>query len=304
MSLDESIAHLARNQHALVALQQVRALGGERRHLDRRVRAGTLEQVNHHVYRIAGCVPTWEQQVLASVLGAGPGAIASHATAAALWDLEGFRRRGRGELSIPRGRYHRPADARCHESTDLERCQVILRDGIPTTDLGRTLLDLGRYHNVARLRRIVEDARRRHRVEWEVVIGTLVRHARRGRHGVRRLRNVIALDVDRREVTDSDFELLVLALLAERGVPTPVLHHRVYVGDVLVAELDLAWPDRKVAVELNGRLHREVAEVWERDHLKLVELQALGWHVLPFTWEAYAKRSDWLVRRVRQALER
>jgi hypothetical protein len=111
MPIDEALARVARNQHALMTVHQVRALGGDRRHLERRVANGSLVRVNHLVYRVAGSVPTWEQGVCAAVLGAGPGAVASHATAAALWDLSGFRRAGRPELSIPRGRYHRPPDA-------------------------------------------------------------------------------------------------------------------------------------------------------------------------------------------------
>ncbi|MDP1819076.1 MAG: hypothetical protein Q8K58_04180 [Acidimicrobiales bacterium] len=300
--LDAEIARVAREQHALITLAQMRDLGGDRRHLDRRARSGALERVNHTVYRIGGVAPTWESQVLAGVWGAGPGAVASHLTAGALWDLDGFSRAGRPEVSIPRGRHHRSDAVRCHESTDLDRCTVVARAGIPTTDLPRTLLDLGRYFRPPRLARAVESARRSHDLTWGPIVHVLLRHARQGRHGIRRLRTVIAEHGDRDEVTDSDFELLVLALLAEHGIATPVLHHEVWAGDVLIAEVDLAWPERMVAMELNGRVHREEAEVWERDQVKAVELRALGWTVLPFTWRTYAHEPEWLVRRVRDIL--
>ena len=111
----------------------------------------------------------------------------------------------------------------------------------------------------------------------------------------------MTLQADRTEVTDSDFELLVLALLAERGLPAPHLHHRVYVGDVLIAEIDLAWPARMVAVELHGQHHR-TSSVWETDQVKIVELQALGWEVLPFTWRVYVDQTEWMLRRIREAV--
>jgi hypothetical protein len=40
---------------------------------------------------------------------------------------------------------------------------------------------------------------------------------------------VIAANAHRDEVTDSDFELLVVALLLEHGLPEPVVHHELRV---------------------------------------------------------------------------
>ncbi len=296
MSIDPIIAGLAARNHGVIAVADIRLLGGTRRHLERRAARGSLVQINHHTFRVAGIPPSWEARVLAAVLAAGPGSAASHFTAAALWGLSGFGR-GRPELSVPRGRRFRPPEARCHESTDLDRCGIVLRDGIPTTDLARTILDVGRYVGVQRLARVAEQARRERGLTWADLIETLVSHARQGRHGVRRLREVLAVHAHREEISDSDFEHLVLALFAERGVPEPVLHHRVSVNGRLVAELDLAWPRIKLAVELDGQHHRQ-RETWEADHVKLVELEALGWTVLPFTWRTYVRDPDWLVRAV------
>jgi len=302
VSIDASIAELAREQHGLITVDQMRSLGGTRRHLDRRVQGGWLEQVNHRVFRIGGHPRTWESRVLGAVLGAGPDAVASHLTAAALWGLDGFSRRGAVELSVPRGRHHRPDDARCHESTDLDRCKVIARCGIPTTDLPRTLLDLGRFVGAQRLNRVVEDARRSHGLDLTALISTLARHARQGRHGIQRLRAVIDAHADRDQITDSEFEMLVLSLLGERGLPAPTIHHEVWSGGVLVAEIDLAWPHRHVGVELQGQHHRVDSAVWEADQVKLVELQALGWTILPFSWRVYMNRREWMLRRIRGAV--
>lgn len=302
MSVDRDIARLAHDQLGLVSVQQIRDLGGSRRHLERRVRSGLLEQRNPGVFQLAGCAPTWESRVLASVLAAGPGAIASHFTAAALWDLDGFPRRGRPELSVPRGRYHRPDHSRCHESTDIARCQVVVRSGVPCTDLGRTVLDTARFVGLDRLDRIVENARRLHHVPVGDLVVTLFDHARQGRHGIRRLRAVLDRHLERDVVTDSEFEMLVLSLLAEQGFPPPLLHHEIHSGDVLIAEVDLAWPHRRVAVELHGQHHRVDRKVWEADQVKLVELSALGWDVLPFTWQTYLHCRAWMLRRIRNAL--
>jgi hypothetical protein len=151
-----------------------------------------------------------------------------------------------------------------------------------------------------RLHRTVEAARRDGQTDWRSLISTLVVHARRGRPGVARLRRVIAANAHREEITDSDLELLVLALLLEAGLPEPVLHHRVYDGTRFVAEVDLAYPELKIAIEIDGRVHLE-AEVRERDLPRQNDLVLSGWIVLRFTWARFTLRSASIVAEVRAA---
>src|SRR3546814_7211251 len=53
-----------------------------------------------------------------------------------------------------------------HESTDLDRCKIVDADGIPTTETGRTLLDLARFVGPRRLLRNIEWCRRQELVDW------------------------------------------------------------------------------------------------------------------------------------------
>ena len=77
-----------------------------------------------------------------------------------------------------------------------------------------------------RLTLAIESARRLKLTSWSELIATLAKHARCGRPGIRRLRRAIAAGVHRDEITDSDFELLVLvaagrARAAGTGHPPP-----------------------------------------------------------------------------------
>jgi hypothetical protein len=202
---------------------------------------------------------------------------------------------------VPRGYEHRRDGVRVHTSTDLHRSQSVVVDGIPVTGLHRTLLDLGRFVADGRLLRSIEWARRERGMTWSELIETLARHARRGRPGIRRLRRVIAANVHRSEVTDSDFELLVLILLAEAGLPAPVLHHRVMDGERFVAEVDLAYPHLRIAIELDGAAHLQ-AQVRERDLPRQNDLVLVGWTVLRFTWKRFVERPDLIVAEVRTAI--
>lgn len=269
--------------------------------LDHRVAIGRLTRIDHDVFHIAGTPLSWESRVLGLVLAAGPDALASHRCAAALWGFEGFAR-GTPELTVPRGQRFRRAAARVHESTDLDRAGRRVRDGIPVTDPARTLLDLARRVGDDRLLRSIESARRLHLTTWSELVVTLAKHARRGRPGIQRLRTVIAANIHREEITDSDFELLVLALLVENGLPEPVVHHVILGPDGRhLAEVDLAYPTLRIAIELDGGDHQR-RDVFERDRPRQNGIVLEGWIVLRFTWEAFVNRPHEIVKSVRAAV--
>lgn len=301
MSADHTISELARGQHAVFTGGQAVERQVSRRMLDHRVAIGRLTRIDHDVFHIAGAPLIWESRVLGFVLAAGPDALASHRCAAALWGFEGFAR-GTPELSVPRGQRFRRAGARVHESTDLDRAGRRVRDGIPVTDPARTLLDVARRVSDDRLLRAIESARRLHLTTWSGVVVTLAKHARRGRPGIQRLRRVIAANIHREEITDSDFELLVLALLVEHGLPEPVVHHVLLGPDGRhLAEVDLAYPALRIAIELDGGDHQR-RDVFERDRPRQNGIVLEGWIVLRFTWEAFVNRPHEIVESVRSAV--
>jgi hypothetical protein len=298
---DEVIAELARQQHSVFSGRQAIDRGLTRPMLRSRVAAGRLHRVDHDVFHVAGAEVTWHAKVLASLLAAGEGAVASHRAAAALWGIEGFPA-GTPELTVPRGRRFRRAGVMVHESTDIDRAGRRTRDGITVTDPARTILDLARRTADKKLLQAIESARRQRLTSWAELVATLAKHARRGRPGIRRLRRVITANAHREEVTDSTFELLVIALLLEHGLPEPVVHHRILDSDGrLIAEVDLAYPGLKIAIELDGGVHRE-REVFERDRPRQNGIVLGGWIVLRFTWKTLVERPDEIVRAVQEAI--
>lgn len=299
-TLDDRLLPVFARQHWLVSSDDVQAAGGTPTCASKRVAAGRWQRADVGVYRLVGMPKPWEARVLAPLLAIGGGAVASHLTAAALHGIPGFGR-GTPEISVPRRSDRRRDELIVHTSTDLERTTPTIVDGVPTTDLARTILDIGRVVGPMRQLRAIEWSRREGRLDWPDLIGTLARHARRGRPGIRRLRRVITANVERSEITDSDFELLVLALLAEAGLPEPVLHHRVYVDGRFVAEVDLAYPALKIAIELDGKVHLE-ADVREHDLMRQNDLVLAGWIVLRFTYERYRTRPEQLIAEIRAAI--
>lgn len=299
---DEVIAELGRSQHSVFLGAQAVERGLTRKVLWTRVAAGRLDRLGHDLYHVSGTPVTWLAMLLGHVLSAGDGALASHRAAAALWGFEGFGR-GTPELTVPRGARFRRTGVRVHESTDLDRCGRRIRDGIPVTDPARTLLDLARRTPDPRLLEAIESARRTKLTTWPELVATLATHARPGRPGIRRLRRVITAHMHRDEVTDSTLELLVLALLVEHGLPEPVVHHRIIGRDGrFLAEVDLAYPRLRIAIELDGGVHRE-RKVFESDRPRQNGIVLDGWIVLRFTWDALAHDPASIVTAVRAAID-
>lgn len=296
-ALDDRLLPIFMRSHWLVSFQDVLDAGGQRHQVDHRLAIGRWEVVQPLVYRLCGTPMTWHGRLLAPILSAGPPAMATHFAAGALHEVPGI---GTPEVSIPRGTRLDRTGIIVHTSTDLDRCTRLLISGVPTTDFARTVLDIARRVGDGRVLRAIEFGRRTGRTDWSALIRTLRRHARRGRPGVARLRRVITANAHRAEITDSDLELLVIALLMEHGLPEPVLHYRILDGHRFVAEVDLAYPDLKIAIELDGRIHLD-PDVYERDLPRQNDLILEGWTVLRFTWRRLQERPESIVAEVRAA---
>ncbi len=298
---DVHVTRLSARQHSLITLAQVIQLGGSRQLAHRRVASGRWIRVYSGVFLIAGHPFTWETRVLAAVLAAGPGTLTSHCTGACLWGVDNFRP-GRPELSVPRRHKREELDAVVHESTDLHLAAPVLRRGIPTTGLARTLLDVSIKVPFLQAECAVDDALRRFPLDWPDLYDTLVRHSRRGRDGCGTFRAVLDQRFGDRVITDSWFELLVRRLLADAGIEEPVSQHNVYDGTEFAGELDLAWPASMVGVELQSKAFHLNPVSFEKDKIKLNRIRGLGWIVPEFTWRFYVEHPDQLVAQVREAL--
>ncbi len=76
-----------RQHHSLVTRAELRLLGVTYGQERSRVQAGEWEVAAPGVLRLAGSVRTPEQALLAACLGAGSSGVASHQSAAWMWDL-------------------------------------------------------------------------------------------------------------------------------------------------------------------------------------------------------------------------
>ncbi|MGB9377764.1 MAG: hypothetical protein WCB04_09670, partial [Mycobacteriales bacterium] len=98
-------------------------------------------------------------------------------------------------------------------------------------------------------------------------------------HGVGQARRTLAL-CDGRAESPPESVLRVRLILA--GLPPPVPQYEIWHRGQFVARADLAWPERRVAVEYDGAWHGAAGQLG-RDRRRLNALVAAGWTVVHVT---------------------
>lgn len=102
---------------------------------------------------------------------------------------------------------------------------------------------------------------------------------------------------------ESDLETLLFSLLRDAGLELPVRQHRVEVNGH-VHRLDLAYPDRLLAIECDGFTRHGTREAFELDRMRQNRLVNAGWTVLRFTWHQIVRQPEVVIATIRSALTR
>ena len=297
--LDREAAIAARqlDQRGLITARQLGELGVDRRAVHRRIESGSLVRVQPRVYRAASIDLDWRGHVLAAVL-AVVGAVASHRAATALWWLEGALGKTI-DITVSRPTRQRLVGVRIHRPLLLP-VDITETDGIPVTNVRRTLLDVAGLVSPDAAVRMFDDAVRRRLTTYEAIADRLVTTAKQGRPGIRVARAILDERLGE-EVSLNRFERLVRDTLCEAGIAPPVAQHKVQLpGGTFY--LDLAWPDRMVAVECDGWESHSSPSALMYDLDRQNQLVLAGWTILRFSWRKVVDEPDQVVGHVAAAL--
>jgi hypothetical protein len=123
---------VARRQHGVIARRQLVDLGFTAHAIDHRIAKGRLHPVWRGVYAVGRPELTRQGRWMAAILAAGPGAVLSHSSAAALWQIA--RESALGiEISVcARVRRRRPGIT-VHRRANLAHADITRKRGIPVT---------------------------------------------------------------------------------------------------------------------------------------------------------------------------
>ena len=110
-----------------------------------------------------------------------------------------------------------------------------------------------------------------------------------------------ALLLDSRDEPWSEAERLAHRLLRDAGILGWKSNRPVTIDKALYY-LDVAFPRRRVVIEIDGRLHETDEDLFENDRWRQNALVLDGWLVLRFTWRMLNERPDAVLDAVRRIL--
>ena len=284
-NIDVTISSIAEENHGIFAAHHLRELRVSKAEREWRLRSGRWVELYEGVYRIAGVPQSWRGELLAACWAGGIRAVASHRSAAALWELPG-QQRGIRELTCPRWRRTQHDGLVVHETTALSERDITVVDGIPVTTVERTILDLAAVCSSFTVDLAIDSALRRQLTNVEKLCAMLRRVGKRGRKGTKALRRLLADRDSKFAPTESERELMLLRVLREHGLPEPERQYSIHDDSGnFVARPDLVYRDLKIAMEYDSYQHHVGKEALVRDSRRRNAIAAIGWLTLVATGE-------------------
>jgi len=173
-------------------------------------------------------------------------------------------------------------------------------DGVPVTKIERTLLDLSGVSDPDSLEEAVDCALRRRlttvsRLRLRLRSGS-------GRHGIKKLRSILAERDDKGRPSASAFETRLNRLLLRSGLPA-MREYTIWDGGEFVARVDFCFPDSKLIIEADGYRWHSGRRAWQRDRERRNRLTELGWTVIQATWTDLMQRPAQTIERIRNLLQ-
>lgn len=282
----------AGSDHGVITRAEMLTTGISRSEIDWALRRGSLLRDQRGLYAVADVPATELRRARAAVQSVGPAAqaVASHDTAARLHGINTVRREPFEHVTIPRGTRRPQRPPLWLHAHDLSHDDVTVVDGIPTTTVARTLLDL--LLRADRLTAIwaCESALRDGLLSPNELGLSVERGARRrGIKRARRRHNEI------NPLSESPLETGVRLVFDDFLLPAPTLQVPITRSDGSVMyRLDMGYEQRKVGIECDGRMVHEqpIAVLADRERQNAI-LNA-GWRLLRFTWSDYRNRPRYI----------
>jgi hypothetical protein len=293
---DLTLAELARRQWGVVSLAQLQALGIGPRGAQHRAQGGRLRRVHRGVYAVGGAVLPREGRWLAAVMACGNNAVLSHLSAAVHWNLLQYDA-PRPEVTAPASR-HRVPGIRLHRSRSLDAQDTTDHQGIPTTTVHRTLLDIAAQVPERHLHRALALAEKLQLYDHRAIEDSIARA--NGHRGTKRLTKATAADP---QWTRSELEIRMCKLARKHSLPQPISNHTLDAPHHPGLEADFYFPPHLV-VETDGWDAHHTRHAFESDRAKDAALTAAGYTVMRFTWRQLRDDPSTVADRIRAGCSR
>jgi hypothetical protein len=298
---DWPLSELAESQDGVASLGQLRDIGVTQRAAEYRATRGRLHRVHRGVYAVGHLSIGRLGALRAAVLACGDGAVISHGTAAAFYDLQD-RRPALIDVTGGRQAGRKLDGIRCRRCRYPAPEEIVVHDGIPFSSPARVLVDSAGMLGVPSLRRMVERAAVRRLLDIDAVDRAMEEAQRR--RGIRALRMIVEdwrTDDGLLPDVRSEFEALVLPQLIAMGLPRPVCNKALVIGGERLIP-DFLWERQRVVVETDGEETHGTPVAFQRDRRRDQILVAAGYRVARATWDQMQSELDAVIQRIARTL--
>lgn len=264
---------LTRQQHGVITRQQLLALGFSTKAIKHRLDTRRLHPIDRGIYAVGRAELTREGRWMAAVLVCGDGAVLSHRSAAALWNI-GTEWRGQIDVSVRRRSGAMRKGICVHRRPSLSDRDLTTYKGIPVTGPVRTVIDNATELSARAVERMINEADKRDLIDPDSLRAALDGYA--GEPGVRPLRAL--LDRDTFRLSDTELEVRFRSIAEEAGLPPPLTKQHLN-----GFEVDFYWPGLGLVVETDGLRYHRTPSTQSRDALRDQTHTAAGMTTLRFT---------------------
>jgi len=275
---------LAEKQQGLVTRAQLLEAGMTPDTVRARTKARRLRPIQRGVYLVGPPVAPYLKE-MAAVLACGEGAVVSHRSAAALWEL--LPHPGPSapvDILVPMPERGRRPGIRARHTSRLQESETTTWNRIPVTTPARTVLDLAGELRMQELERVVAKTERESLAAPGELSSLVARHPRRPGVGI--LRALLSGDASP-TLTRSHAEERFLALVRKAQLALPETN--VGVGGY---EVDFLWRSQRLAVEVDGFAFHSSRRAFKRDRRRDSILSLKGLRVLRITWSQIVEEPE------------
>ncbi len=284
-------------QGGVITRRQLRDSTCSDRTISRMIQRGALQRITRGgVYLVGGTPWSAAARTWAGVLMTD--GVLGFTSAAVLWGME-VEAPPFVQVIVPTSRRPRPPDwVRVHRSF-VPSSEVVRRDGLPVTSRARTAIDLIGHLPRRDAIRFADRALQRSWVTRNQLERRLVDES--FKPGNRNLRTVLHASS---AAAASEAERRLHQLLRRARLVGWAANHPVRDGSRVVAVIDVAFEQLRLAIEVDGWAFHSDVDRFRRDRQRQNDLVALGWTVLRFTWADLSERPDYVIAQIRHALGR
>jgi hypothetical protein len=279
--VDREIARLADAQHGVVHVDDLHALGLSRQAISRRVAAGRLRRLYRGVFSFGHACLSPQGEWLAAVFAVGrERSWLSGAAAATLQKVWRGRPAEQIEILTTGDGARASPTLKVVRTRHVDRRDVTVIDRIPVVTLPRLLVELSATLTAEQLANVIHEAAYRSLFDAGATRAAAQRAT--GRQHLDVLHRALELYEQGSAGTRSKREdRIVRAVLASPEIPKPLIGAPLTINGTRI-EVDLLFPDAKLAVEIDGPGHRR-PRTQREDQLRDALLRAIHYDILRLT---------------------